>query len=172
MQRQRRPSRHAVFAALCMVAASVAWSWGCSDGNQAHQVTIAVSLESGQRWRAEGLAVDGDRLCPEGTRHIVEVVDPATNEIVTVYEWSRVVDGAIMARPSVDMIVVTEHTCADGSGSFVTVERWGPDVWSIRPGIGTGAYREMTGGGSMWFAPADYTTVAPLHLYLDGTLQR
>jgi hypothetical protein len=33
---------------------------------------------------------------------------------------------------------------------------------------GTGAYRELTGGGKLSFATLDYMQIAPLRLWLDG----
>jgi hypothetical protein len=166
--RRRKLWSHATalwLVAVLVVASSCSRSAESSNGD----VTIGIDLESGQRWTAHGRAVDRDEFCPRGTRHVIEGVDPVTNDIVSVRAWSRIVDGAIMLRNTTEITLVVEHTCADGSGSFVTREQWGPDVWSVESG--TGAYRELTGGGELRFATVDYMEIAPLRLYLDGTLE-
>jgi hypothetical protein len=83
--------------------------------------------------------------------------------------WSSIIEHAITKRNATDIDFVVENTCADGSGSFVTMERWGSDVWSVESG--TGAYGALTGGGELWFETVDYTQVTPLQLYLDGALE-
>jgi hypothetical protein len=154
---------------LVAVAVLVAASCDRADGSWNGEVTISVDLESGQEWTAQGAAVDLGEFCPSGIRHVVEGIDPRTNDTVRVHVWFRIMQDAITTRNSTAINFVVEHTCADGSGSFVTRERWGPDVWSVESG--TGAYRELTGGGELSFAIVDYMTIAPLRYYLDGTLE-
>jgi hypothetical protein len=95
-------------------------------------------------------------------------IDPVTGETIRVHVWFGIMEDAITTRNSTAITLVVEHTCTDGSGSFVTREQWGPDVWSVESG--TGAYRGLTGGGALSFAIVDYTTIAPLRYYLDGAL--
>ena len=92
-----------------------------------------------------------------------------TNDVVPVRAWSRIIEDAITLRNTTEITFVVENTCADGSGSFVTIERWGPDVWSVESG--TGAYRGLTGGGSLRFATVNYMEITPFRLYLDGALE-
>ena len=132
------------------------------------EVTIGVDLEAGQRWSAHGAPVDRGQFCPGGIRHVLEGRDPTTNGIVRVPVWWRVIEEAVTERNTTEIDLVVEHTCADGSGSFVTIEHWGTDVWSVDSG--TGAYRALTGGGVLRFATAHYTEIRPLRLYLDGEL--
>ena len=99
---------------------------------------------------------------------MLEAVDPATGEIVPVRIRYWVVQDAISERNTTAIVLVVEHTCTDGSGSFVTREEWGADVWSVESG--TGAYGELSGGGELSFATTDYTATTPLRLFVDGTL--
>ena len=168
MPRRRRGSFTSI-AALSAVGLLVAMSCDRTAERWEGEVTIGVDLEAGQRWTAQGPPVDGGHLCPQGIRHVIEGRDPVTDDIVRVPVWWQVVEEAITSRNTTAVTLVVEHTCADGSGSFVTVERWGPDVWSVVSG--TGAYRSMTGGGDLTFTTAHYTEVTPLRLYLDGLLE-
>lgn len=167
MQRSRRSLRSFV-ALFSMVAVLGAVSCDRSDGSWEGQVVIGIGLEARQRWAAEGDAVERGRLCPSGTRHVLEVVDPTTQKVVSVRVWSRIVEEAVLLETTTEIDFLVENTCADGSGSFVTSERWGPDVWSVESG--TGAYRELFGAGELSFATADYMATTPLRLYLDGVL--
>lgn len=166
----RRPHRSARGAAAMLVAlaALVVASCDRADGSWDGEVTISVDLESGQEWTAQGAPVDRGQFCPNGIRHVIEGIDPVTGEIVRVHVWFRIMEKAITTTNSTAITLVVEHTCVDGSGSFVTREQWGPDVWSVESG--TGAYRELTGGGELSFVP-DSMTAAPLHYYLDGALE-
>jgi hypothetical protein len=102
-------------------------------------------------------------------RHVIRGIDPATSETLFVRTWSAILDDAIANRSSTDVTFVVENTCADGSGSFVTNEQWGPDVWSIVSG--TGAYGDLRGGGALSFVTADYTQIRPRDLRLVGVLE-
>ena len=166
----RRPHRSARGAAAMLVALAVLVAASCdrADGSWDGAVTISVDLESGQEWTAQGAPVDRGQFCPNGIRHVIEGIDPVTGETVRVHVWFRIMEKAITTTNSTAITFVVEHTCADGSGSFVTREQWGPDVWSVESG--TGAYRELTGGGELSFVP-DSMTAAPLHYYLDGALE-
>lgn len=171
MPRRRRSARTAatVLSALAALAVLVAASCTGADESSDGGVTIAIDLEFGQRWSAEGPAVDRGHFCPSGIRHIAEGTDPTTNEIVRVRAWFGILEDAITVRNSTEITFVVEHTYDDGSGSFVTTERWGPDELSVESG--TGAYRAPTGGGELSFATVDYTTITQLWLYLNGTLE-
>jgi hypothetical protein len=150
-------------------AVLVAMSCDRADSSWGGEVTISVDLETGQAWTAQGDPVDRGQFCPSGIRHILRGIDPMTGETVRVYVWFGIMEQAITTRNATTITFVVEHTCADGSGSFVTREQWGPDVWSVESG--TGAYRELTGGGELSFAPLDYMAIAPLRLRLDGALE-
>lgn len=167
----RRARRTPLSWVTALVACSGLAAASCdrADGGWDGEVTIGVDLEVGQRWIAEGTPVERGQLCPQGIRHVLEGVDPVTNDIVKVPVWSQIVVEAITERNTAEVDLVVEHTCADGSGSFVTTERWGTDTWSVESG--TGAYRTLSGGGTLRFATTDYTEVAPLRLYLDGTVE-
>jgi hypothetical protein len=153
---------------LVGVAVLVAASCDRTDESWDGEVAISVDLESGQRWTAGGAPVDRGQFCPSGIRHVLRGIDPMTDETVRVHVWFAIMENAITTRNSTAITFVVEHTCDDGSGSFVTRERWGPDDWVVESG--TGAYRELTGGGELSFATVDYMTVAPLLLFLDGAL--
>ncbi len=166
MQRRRRLFFGAALSTVAVLGAvSCDHSVESGDG----LVTIGIDLEARQRWTAEGNPVERGQLCPSGTRHVLEGIDPMTNDIVSVGVWSRIVEEAVLRRNTTEITFLVENTCADGSGSFVTSERWGPDLWSVESG--TGAYRELSGGGELSFATEDYMTTTPLRLYLDGVLE-
>jgi hypothetical protein len=154
---------------LVAVAMLVAASCDRAEGSWDGEVTISVDLESGQEWTAQGVPVDRGQFCPSGIRHVVEGIDPRTNDTVRVHVWFRIMEDAITTRNSTAITFVVEHTCGDGSGSFVTREQWGPDVWSVESG--TGAYRELAGGGDLSFVIVDYMTITPLRYSLDGALE-
>lgn len=166
----RRPRRSFRVTAMVVSALAVFVAGACdgTDGSWDGEVTISVDLESGQQWTAQGTPVDRGQFCPGGIRHVLRGIDPTTGETVRVYVWFGIMEQAITTRNSTTITFVVEHTCADGSGSFVTSEQWGPDVWTVESG--TGAYRELTGGGGLSFAPLDYLAIAPLRLHLAGAL--
>ena len=167
---RRRRSLRSLAAALSTLA--VLASVSCDDGpveSWEGQVAIGVDLEAGQRWTAQGPPVDRGRFCPSGIRHVIEGIDPITNDIVPVRVRSRVMEEAVTQLNTTEITFVVENTCADGSGSFVTIEMWGPDVWSVESG--TGAYRELTGGGELRFATDNYMEIIPLRLRLEGALE-
>ena len=151
-------------AATVLVAVSCGESAGSLDG----PIAFEVALEDGQRWTAEGPAVASGALCGSGIRHVIRGIDPATAETIRVWVWSGILDDAVTRRTSTEITFVVENTCADGSGSFVTIEQWGPDVWSIDSG--TGAYRDLRGAGELSFTTVAYMPTSPLLLNLDGTL--
>ena len=154
-----------VVSAIALVGASCSGSSRSLDG----PIVLEVSLEAGQRWTAEGAAVESGALCRRGVRQVVRGIDPVADETVQVRVWMGVLEDAITRRSSTQITFIVENTCADGSGSFVTVERWGPDVWSVVSG--TGAYRDLRGGGELSFATDDYRQTSPLDLYLVGVLE-
>ena len=168
MQRRRRPLR-GVVAALSTVAVLFAVSCDRSVESWEGRVTIGIDLEARQGWTAIGTPVERGQLCPSGVRHVLEGVDPMTDDVVPVRLWSRIIEEASMRRNTTEITFLVENTCADGSGSFVTIERWGPDLWSVESG--TGAYRELSGGGELSFATEDFMTTTPLRLYLEGALE-
>lgn len=154
---------------LVAVVVLVAPACNSTDESWDGEVAIAVDLDSGQQWTASGAPVERGQFCPSGSRHVLRGIEPMTGETVRVHEWFGIMEEAITTRNSTVITFVVEHACADGSGSFVTREQWGPDVWSVESG--TGAYRELTGGGELSFATVDFMVVAPLRLYLDGVLE-
>lgn len=155
-----------VLAVSATVLAGV--SCGESAGSLDGPIAFEVALEEGQRWTAEGSAVESGALCGSGTRHVIRGIDPVTAETVPVRVWSEILGDAVTRRPSTEITFVVEHTCNDGSGSFVTIEQWGPDVWSIDSG--TGAYRDLRGAGDLSFTTVAYMPTSPLRLYLEGML--
>lgn len=166
--RRARGARFRCAGVFAACAALVAVSCDRSPQQWVGQVTIGVDLEAGQRWTAQGTPVERGQFCPKGIRHVLEGRDPTTDDIVRVPVWSQIIEEAIAERNTTEIDLVVEHTCTDGSGSFVTIEHWGTDAWSVDSG--TGAYRALTGGGALVFATAHYTEVKPLRLYLDGEL--
>ena len=154
-------------AAALLVSATVLAGVSCGESARSLDGPIAleVVLEAGQRWTA----AERGALCERGTRHVIRAIDPATAETVPIRVWSRVLDDAITHRNSTEITFVVENTCADGSGSFVTIEQWGPEAWSVDSG--TGAYRDLHGGGALSFTTADYMQTRPLRLVLDGVLE-
>ena len=158
-----------VVSALVVSATVLAGvSCGESSGLLVGPIAFEVVLEEGQRWTAEGPAVESGALCRSGVRQVIRGIDPATAETVPVRIWSAILEGAADHRNSTEITFVVENTCADGSGSFVTTERWGPDVWSVESG--TGAYRDLRGSGDLSFTTVAYLPTSPLLLSLDGVL--
>ena len=166
----RRPHRPARGAAAVVMAVAMFVSVSCDRDRDSWDgdVTIAVDLETGQRWTAGGAPVDRGQFCPNGIRHVLRGIDPVTDETVRVYVWFEIMEDAITTRNSTPITFVVEHTCADGSGSIVTRERWGPDDWVVESG--TGAYRDLTGGGELSFVTVGYTPIGPLQVHLIGAL--
>ena len=153
-----------VVSATVLAGVSCGESSGLLDG----PIAFEVVLEEGQRWTADGAAVERGALCGSGVRQMIRGIDPATAEIVPVRVWSAILDESVTRRSSTEITFVVENTCADGSGSFVTIERWGPDVWSVESG--TGAYRDLRGSGELSFTTIAYMPTSPLLLHLDGVL--
>ena len=157
--------------AFSVVAAATAATCGVmpdAPGVRQGAVTIDVDLEAAQRWTAGGSPVERAVLCEGGTRQLLDGIDPATNESMPYRERYRILEEAIARRNSTAIVWIVENTCADGSGSFITREHWGPDVWSVESG--TGAYSELDGGGMLSFTTVDYAIFSPLRLQLDGEL--
>ncbi len=165
VSRLKRATATLVVAAIALTVTSCDDAADSFDGSIAFQVV----LEAGQRWTAAGAAVESGAMCARGMRHVIRGIDPATSETLFVRAWSAILDAAITNQNSTEVTFVVENTCADGSGSFVTNEQWGPDVWSIVSG--TGAYQDLRGAGVMSFVTADYTQIRPLDLRLDGVLE-
>jgi hypothetical protein len=157
-------------ASAMVVSATVLAGVACGEsaGPPDGPVTFEVALEDGQRWTAEGPAVERGALCGSGVRHVIRGIEPETAETVPVRMWSGILHDAVTRRNSTEITFVVENTCADGSGSFVTVEKWGPDVWSVDSG--TGAYRDLRGTGDLSFTTVAYLPTSPLLLSLDGML--
>ena len=157
-------------ASVLVVSTTVLAGLSCGEsaGSLDGPIAFEVVLEEGQRWTADGAAVEIGALCGSGTRHVIRGIEPATAETLPVRVWSEILGDAVTRRPSTEITFVVEHTCEDGSGSFVTIEQWGPDVWSIDSG--TGAYRDLRGAGELSFTTVAYMPTSPLLLNLDGTL--
>ena len=74
---------------------AVGWPWwavataraeketsGIPEAWQDGQVTIDVDLEAGERWTAVGSPVEAERCSARaGGRHLLDGIDPATNEV-------------------------------------------------------------------------------------------
>jgi hypothetical protein len=159
--------------ALAAIVVAVATAPSCGGEPDAAEagrdaVTIDIDLEHAQRWTASGSPVERAMLCAGGARHLLDGIDPATNTSMPYRQRYRILEEAITERNSTEIVWIVENTCADGSGSFITREHWGPDVWSVESG--TGAYSELAGGGMLSFTPVDYAQFSPWRLQLDGEL--
>jgi hypothetical protein len=170
MHRHRRTFVSVATDLVVSLALVVGVSCGPASSSSRSAVVIVVDLEAGQRWTARGVGVGRAPICTDGIRHVVDGIDPATNDIVPVRVWTEVVADAIESRNATEITLVVEYTCADGSGSFVTRERWGPDTWSIDSG--TGAYRALRGAGALSFTTLDYMERPPFTLKLEGVLEQ
>lgn len=162
--------RRAVRRAVSVFGVALA---GCSAAPSSNSssdgaVTFQVDLEAAQRWTASGDPVDRGRLCPRGTRQVLDAVDAGTGERLLVREEVQVISDAIgqRFRPPVEWTV--ENVCTDGSGSFVSVENWDSGTWTVESG--TGAYRDLRGDGHVAFTTADYTQIAPRRLVVEAQL--
>ncbi len=165
------PTSHlGLIASVLVVSITVLAGVSCGEsaGSLDGPIAFEVVLEEGQRWTADGAAVESGALCGSGTRHVIRGIDPVTAETVPVRVWSEILSDAVTRRNSTEITFVVENTCADGSGSFVTVEQWGPDVWSVDSGIG--AYRDLRGSGDLSFTTVAYMPTSPLQLSLEGVL--
>lgn len=163
--------RHRIVRA---VAALLVWSAtmgvaGACDGEPAGgPVTMQVDLGRAQRWSASGDPVDRDVLCATGTRHVLDAVDAETGHRLPVQEEVALLAAAIAGPVAVPVVWTVEHTCSDGSGSFVTRENWDADEWSVESG--SGAYRRLAGTGHVSFTTVDYTQIAPRLLVIDAEI--
>ncbi len=164
-----RCRRRVIGTGIGLLAMLASVSCGEDVSSSPAPVVIVVDLEAGQRWAVHGGAVEQGRICEDGFRHVRDGIDPATNEVVPVRIWTAVIADAIESRNTTELTMVVEYTCADGSGSFVITEHWGPDQWSLDSG--TGAYRALHGGGDLSFTTDDYMSPRPLRLELDGVLE-
>jgi hypothetical protein len=160
--------------ALRAVAALAMWpamTWvgvGCDGEPADRSVIVRVDLERAQRWSASGDLVDRGGLCPAGTRHVLDAIDADTGRRLATREEVELLADAIAGPGEVPVVWTVEHTCTDGSGSFVTRENWDADEWSVESG--TGAYRRLEGAGHVWFTTADYTQIAPRLLVIEATV--
>ncbi len=147
-----------------MVACTAAPSSTAWDG----EVTFRVDLEAAQRWTATGDPVDRGDMCPRGTRQVLHAVDAVTGEPLRVSEEVEIIAETIERRIQPPVVWTTEHTCTDGSGSFVSTENWAAATWTVESG--TGAYRDLRGEGELAFTTADYTQIAPRRLTVEARL--
>jgi hypothetical protein len=169
MTRSRNTRIALLAAALAAMTTALSCGVGGAPGSWEGRVVITVDLESAQRWAAVGSPVERAALCEGGTRQLLDGIDAATNESMRHRERYRILEEAIARQNTTEIVWIVEHTCADGSGSFVTREHWGPDVWSVESG--TGAYSGLAGGGTLSFTTDDYTQLGPRRLRLDGELR-
>lgn len=164
--RRRRVFR--AIAALVVLSATTWGAIGCGGEPVDRSVVLRVDLERAQRWSATGDLVDRDELCRAGTRHVLDAIDPDSGRRLSAREEVALLAAAIAGPIDVPVVWTVEHTCSDGSGSFVTRENWGADEWSVESG--TGAYRQLQGAGHVSFATADYTQIAPRLLVIETTI--
>jgi len=149
----------ALLAGCAVVAPSAAW-----DG----ELTFEVDLEAAQRWTATGDPVDRGEICSQGTRQVLHAIDAATGEPLRVSEEVEIIAEAIERRIRPAVVWTVEHTCTDGSGSFVSTENWEAATWTVVSG--SGAYTDLRGDGELAFTTADYTQVAPRRLTVEVRL--
>ena len=155
-------------AALLVWSATVGAAAACDGEPAGGPLTMQVDLERAQRWSASGVPVDRDVLCPTGTRHVLDAIDVETGRRLPVQEEVALLAAVIAGPVAVPVVWTVEHTCSDGSGSFVTRENWDADEWSVESG--SGAYRRLAGTGRVSFTTVDYTQIAPRLLVIDAEI--
>lgn len=131
-------------ATACLVVSTL---MGCSSSGDGDDLVI-VADDSG--WTASGGSVDAGVMCPGGTQQGLGFLELDGSPLAPGEGFERVVEAIWTDPPDVvaDLLRLTEYTCADGSGSFTTVEEprnEGP--WSVREGSST--YAEMSGSGTL-----------------------
>lgn len=110
-------------------------------------------------YTATGDAVDEDVVFPNGTQEIFRLENMEGTEI-TDEEWAVMFDSALADGTAAEMMVYTEWTAGDGSGTFTLVHHTVFDfatfefegqadvgTWEITEG--TGANEELTGSGNV-----------------------
>lgn len=132
-------------------------------------VDFEVDLEAAQRWTATGDLVDRGEICPRGTRQVLRATDAATDEPLRIRDEVRILGETIEGRITPPVTWRMENSCADGSGSFVSLENWETGTWTVSSG--TGAYRQLRGDGQLGFTTSDYTKVAPRQLIVEARLE-
>jgi hypothetical protein len=91
-----------------------------------------------------GPLVDAGAICAHGYQRSVAMLDPATRESLSAADvWRRVEQ--LTPGEGIDVIMVEERRCADGSGSFVVEDL--PATGEFTVISGSGAYRSMRGEG-------------------------
>ncbi len=147
LRSSRRPM---VLVLAALLAGTGSSACGSSDGEaedalRSGTVEMRVDLPEGSRWEMTGPLVDAGAVCARGYNRNVAMLDPTTRERLSAAEFMRRVDQRSVPNEGVDVIMVEEKRCADGSGSFV-IEIW-PAGDECRVLSGTGAYRSMRGEG-------------------------
>lgn len=97
---------------------------------------IVVNLDDLERWEASGPLVDGDTFCPSGRRHLLAAFDPDTGEEISLRRYFLMFDDLASRANRPDALLLNEHVCDDGSGTFVAAENQERGDWELRSGTG------------------------------------
>jgi hypothetical protein len=112
---------------------------------------VTVEAADGNRWHAEGSAVDDDRLCDDGLHREIGFEGMVSGEPLMLDEVesrNRRIAAADDPDGQVDYVVIAEWICRDGSGSLVVrIEPRQGGSWEVTGG--RGAYVGIGGGGSV-----------------------
>ena len=165
-----RPRFHRLAALLAALVVPTAVFGGCdADGAlvapPTGPVDLVVHLDDYERWEASGPAVDEELLCPSGRRHRVGLLDPAGRAELGWWAWSRMLADLDGPTDRPDALLIVEHACDDGSGSFTALENQQRGDWEVQGG--TGAYADLTATGTVSFVADDRAEPWQLHIVAD-----
>jgi hypothetical protein len=154
---------------LCVLLVTIA-AVACSAEDPDH-IRVIIDVADGNRWFAEGPAVDDGRFCGEGLHVETGHEDAQSGEVLMPAEVefrNRRIIAAPDPEALVDYVVIAEWICSDGSGSSsVRVEPVDGGVWEVTGG--GGAHADLVGDGTVgvvrpegppaWRNPAIVTTM-------------
>jgi len=170
---KRRQARFASWLAVGLMVTA------CSGGEPDGAVQFELEPIPAQPWIASGDLVEAGQVCEEGSRRNVGLAFPDGSPM-TIEEFIALIDEAEASGLSPedgDFSARTEWTCADGSGTFITLDKAGDGGRGQVVG-GTGAFAGMTGELTTTFEYAPASSAAgpsgegdPVAVHVSGTLQ-
>ena len=153
--------------ALCLLTSLIAVA--CADEPEAVEpvgiVEIIVDLADIEQWEARGPLVDTGTFCPSGRRHLLAAFDPDTGDEMSLVRYLDMFDDLRSVGDRPDALVLVEHACDDGTGTFLIAENQHRGTWEVRSG--TGRYEGLIGTGSMSFVVDLVARPAELYVVAD-----
>ena len=132
-------------------------------------VDIIVDLTDVEQWEARGPLVDAGAFCPSGRRHLLAAFDPDSGDEMQLFRYFAMFDDLRSAGDRPDALLLVEHACDDGTGTFVAAENQQRGTWEVRSG--TGRYAGLVGAGSMSFVVDLGAMPAELYVVADVAIE-